>query len=181
MRPHRFPNSSTPKEDYLKFKREMADFIEYLYQEGYMPMPIDHTLAINTNENDSVCIKEVTEMVKSGHYFYFSDTSLNCEELKSIYSICNYIVGTRFHSVIFSFSNYVPGIAIMYTGNKAQGIMRDFGLNDYAIEISDVTCKNLIHKFNDMVEHENEIKKKIDVYLKFATKARLELINDLKK
>lgn len=180
MRPHRFPNSKTPQEDYAKFKHEMADFIEYLYYAGYLPMLIDHTLAINTNENDAVCIKEVTEMVTSGHYFYFSDTSLNCEELKSIYSICDYIVGTRFHSVIFSFANNIPGIAIRYTGNKAQGIMHDFGLSDYAIEIENVTCKGLIEKFNNLLQNEDNVKSLINSYLNFAYGARLNLIDKLK-
>lgn len=180
MRPHRFPQSKNPQEDYVKFKREMANFIEYLYQAGYMPMPIDHTLAINTNENDAICINEVTKFVTPGHFFYFSDTSLNCKELKSIYSICDYIVGTRFHSVIFSFANHIPGIAIRYTGNKAQGIMRDFGLSDYVIDIKDLTCSNLINMFDKMIKNEDEIKNKIDDYLKFATEARLKLIDELK-
>ncbi|MBP3041815.1 polysaccharide pyruvyl transferase family protein, partial [Bacillaceae bacterium Marseille-Q3522] len=36
MRPHRFPNSKTPKQDYELFKNEIAKFIEWLYEKGYM-------------------------------------------------------------------------------------------------------------------------------------------------
>lgn len=176
MRPHRFPKSETPKEDYIRFKKEMAKFIEWLYDEGYMPMPIDHTLAINTNENDAICIQEVLQMVKPNHYFYFSDKLLNCMELKSIYSICDYIVGTRFHSVIFSFANSIPGIAITYTGNKAQGIMKDFDLSDLSVSINDIDCNRLIQKFNIMRGNEKNIKNKIQYYLQQAQIKRKELI-----
>lgn len=181
MRPHRFPKSSTPKEDYLKFKQEMAKFIEYLFHAGYMPLLIDHTLAINTNENDAICIKEVIDLVTPKHYIYFSDTNLNCQQLKSIYSVCDYIVGTRFHSVIFSFANHVPGIAITYTGNKAEGIMNDFGLGTLAININDVTCEKLKERFNYVKNNEREVRLKIANYLEFADKARKDLINKLKE
>lgn len=181
MRPHRFPKSKTPKEDYLYFKQEIAKFIEWLYSQNYLPMLVDHTLAINTNENDAICIHEVTQMLNSNHFFYFSDKNLNCQELKSIYSICDYIVGTRFHSVIFSFSNLVPGLAITYTGNKAQGIMHDFGLDEYAINIETVTCNTLKQKFIKVTQEEDAIKNKIKDYLQYAQKARVEMINHLKK
>lgn len=180
MRPHRFPKSQTPKEDYLKFKSEMAKFIEWLYAEGFMPMPIDHTLAINTNENDAVCIKEVTEMCNPEHYFYFSDRSLNCHELKSVYNACDYIVGTRFHSVIFSFANKKPGLAIRYTGNKAQGIMNDIGLLDYSISIDDVTCENLKTKFSNLLANEEHVIQKIEVFIAKANDSRLNLITKIK-
>lgn len=181
MRPHRFPKSSTPKEDYIKFKKEMANFIEWLYSKGYLPMLINHTLAINTNENDEICIKEVTKMIPKEHYYYFSDRELNCKELKSVYSICDYIIGTRFHSVIFSFANHIPGIAITYTGNKAQGIMRDFGLENYAISIDDVSCNLLMNKFNQLLNNENDVKTKITNYLTFAESERVKLIETIKK
>lgn len=181
MRPHRFPQSQTPKEDYLRYKKELARFIEWIYGEGYLPMPIDHTLAFNSNENDAICIQEVLSMVRNGHYFYFSDKTLNCQELKSIYSICDYVIGTRFHSVIFSLANKIPGIAITYTGNKAQGIMNDFGLKEYVISIDDVTCELLQEKFKRLVYDSYSNKKKIQKYLDYTVEVRNELINKIQE
>ncbi|MBR6041241.1 MAG: polysaccharide pyruvyl transferase family protein [Paludibacteraceae bacterium] len=181
MRPHRFPKSRTPKEDYLNFKKEMSKFVECLYSKGYMPMLVSHTLAINTNENDKICIDEVVKYVNPKHYVLFSDETLNCQELKSVYSICDYIVGTRFHSVIFSFANNVPGLAITYTGNKAQGIMKDFGLDSYSICIDDVTADDLINKFDMLVENKQQILMKIEAYLSAAREKRNTLINTIKR
>lgn len=62
--------------------------------------------------------------------------------MKAIYSFYDYIIGTRFHSLIFSLSEHVPEIAISYDGYKSVGIMKDMKLDDYVIDIADVTEKN---------------------------------------
>ena len=119
-------------------------------------------------------------MCNPEHYFYFSDRSLNCHELKSVYNACDYIVGTRFHSVIFSFANKKPGLAIRYTGNKAQGIMNDIGLLDYSISIDDVTCENLKTKFSNVLANEEHIIQKIEAFIAKANDSRLNLITKIK-
>lgn len=164
MRPYRFPTSANPQEAYTRFKTEMASFIKRLYKQGYMPVIVEHTLAVNAHENDGACIKDVTSMVDPECYRVISDPKLNCRDLKAIYSCCDYIVGTRFHSVIFSLGSGVPGLAIAYVGNKTQGIMHDIGLDDYVIQIGDVTADALEKKFFALVENESQVKNKITKY-----------------
>ena len=104
MRPYRFPESPNPEMAYKRFKNEMAQFLHWMYQMGYMPVIIEHTLALNEHENDSACIKSVTKDLPSNEYCIISDPSLTCRDLKTIYGYCDYIVGTRFHSMIFAMS-----------------------------------------------------------------------------
>lgn len=179
MRPHRFPKSSNPQKAYSLFKQEMALFIEWLYSCGYMPVLIEHTLAINAHENDGSCIQDVIELLDNDHYRFYTNKEFNCYELKSLYSICDYIVGTRFHSVIFSISNNVPGIAITYAGNKGQGIMNDIGLNALTVSIDDVSSETLKEKFSYLQENETSIKVKIANYNNSAVMQRKKLIESI--
>lgn len=176
MRPYRFPKAENPVESYQKFKEEMASFIEWLYDEGYMPVIVEHTLAVNAHENDGACIKDVTAMIDKERYRVISDKNYDCHDLKSIYSYCDYIVGTRFHSVIFSFGSEVPGIAIAYTGNKSQGIMHDMGLDDYVIGIDKVKSNLLKKRFIMLIKNEPMVRNKIKKYRERAEESRIELI-----
>lgn len=181
MRPYRFPFSSDPKEAYEVFKKELAYFIEWLYGQGYMAVIVEHTLAVNDHEDDGACIKDVISMVNIEKYRLISNDSYDCSDLKCIYSYCDYIVGTRFHSMIFAFGSGIPGIAISYTGNKAKGIMHDMELDEYVIEITDVSAKLLKKKFMDLIENESEVKTKIEDYRKMAEDSRMELIQACRK
>lgn len=179
MRPYRFPHSVNREKAYSIFKKEMADFISWLYQSGYMPVIVEHTLAVNAHENDGACIRDVVSMLSKEEYRVISETAYNCEDLKFVYSLFQYIVGTRFHSMIFSFGSDVPGIAISYTGNKSVGIMHDMGLDDYVMDINEVTAENLKRKFIQLLNDEVAVKQKIREYRKFAADSRDELKNKL--
>ena len=172
MRPHRFPNSKTPEQDYTNFVKSIASFANWLYSNGYMPVLVEHVLAVNYNENDGECIKEVCQYLNEGEYRLVSDKECDCHDLKKIYSFFDYIVGTRFHSMIFSMANGVPGFAITYTGNKGQGIMNEMDLQDYYISIEDVTFDLLRDKFLLVKEREDIVKEKISKYLKYANTQR---------
>lgn len=181
MRPYRFPSAVNSQKAYDEFKIEMASFIEWLSDQNYMPVVIEHTLAVNAHENDGACIKEVLSLVKNNKYRFISDSKFDCQDLKAVYSMCNYIVGTRFHSVIFSFGSDIPGIAIAYAGNKSQGIMHDIGLDDYILNISDVSCKKLVEKFTQLESNRENVVKKIREYRISAEEKRLSLIEACKK
>lgn len=176
MRPYRFPHSANPELAYRKFKKEMSVFIEWLYNQGYMPVVVEHTLAVNAHENDGDCIRDVISGIDKERYRFISNSNYDCQDLKCIYSYCQYIVGTRFHSLIFAFGNNVPGIAISYAGNKSIGIMHDMGLDDYVIDIGEVDAKSLKYKFDMLIQNEDVVRKKIIAYRDKALEKRSALI-----
>lgn len=180
-RPHRFPHSVDPEKAYKCFISSMRSFAEWLYREGYFPVFIEHVYAIKNHENDSYCIKEIIKGLKNGEFAYYSDRELNCQQLKTMYGYFDYIVGTRFHSMIFSMSNLVPGIAITYVGNKGEGIMEDMGLKDYYIKINDVTFEKLKEKFSFLLETEATAKNHIRSFLASAKDNRSALINQIRR
>jgi colanic acid/amylovoran biosynthesis protein len=180
MRPYRFPNSDNPIKAYEMFKIEMCKFIRWLYDLGYIPLIIEHTFAITSHENDGDCIQDVVAGLDSKIYRVLSDRSMNCKQLKSVYGCCDFIIGTRFHSMIFSLSNMIPGIAISYDGYKSIGIMKDMKLDDFVIDIADITSEVLQEKFNLMIDNEDSIKDKIKQYINESNKKKNELIQLLK-
>lgn len=180
-RPHRFPHSENPAKAYRDFISSMKMFAGWLYDNHFFPVFIEHVYAINDHENDSYCIKHIIENMEKGHFAYFADRSLNCHELKRIYGYFDYIVGTRFHSMIFSMSNMIPGIAITYVGNKGEGIMEDMDLGDYYIPIGNVNFNTLKDKFCYLLDTENEVRDKIKSFLSSAKEKRTKLVNLIQK
>lgn len=71
-------------------------------------------------------------------------------ELKAIYDELDVLLGTRFHSVIFSLTSFVPVLAIEYE-HKTSGIMHDLKLEDWVIKIEDVAKDNLAKLLHKLV------------------------------
>ncbi|PKX79100.1 hypothetical protein CUR37_03405 [Latilactobacillus sakei] len=179
MRPFRFPLEKNPVDKYNSFKNEMAKTVETLYDEGYMPILVVHTLAINEHENDENCIKDVVKNISKEKYIIINEKEYNCMDLKQVYSFFDYLIGERFHSVIFSLSNSVPSVSIDYTGNKALGIMTDIGLEKYNIKAGEVTKDKLVALFESLVSESDNIKKKKENYLINEKENEKELIRKL--
>lgn len=181
MRPYRFPHSNDPKIAYANFQQAMAGFIVWLHSKGYTPVVIEHTRAVNAHENDGECIRGVLSLISPGVCSVISDESLDCLELKGIYGCCDYIVGTRFHSVIFSLSNGVPGLALSYVGNKTKGIMHDIGLDDYVLDIASVSSDELKRKFQRLVENESSVRGKVEIYRERAEEGFAQLVDKVRE
>jgi colanic acid/amylovoran biosynthesis protein len=91
---------------------------------------------------------------------------------KVLYGGLNVLVGTRFHSVIFSLTSMVPALAIEYE-HKTSGIMRDLGLDEWVLDIREVTGDKLIDRFESMLEHRSEYLEQLrDVLPGYQRRAR---------
>jgi colanic acid/amylovoran biosynthesis protein len=70
------------------------------------------------------------------------DDRVDYRDLKGVYGECALLIGTRFHSVIFSLTSGVPCVAIEYE-HKTRGIMRDLELEEWVLPIAEVTHQRL--------------------------------------
>ncbi|MGN1317341.1 MAG: polysaccharide pyruvyl transferase family protein [Acutalibacteraceae bacterium] len=181
MRPYRFTGAANPDELYHNYKKSLVDFIQWLCKNNYYPVLIEHVYDEKSHENDMACIQEVIEEIPDGCKFsVFSNRQLNCMQMKKIYSELDYLVGTRFHSVIFSLSSMVPSVAITYGGNKGDGIMKDFNLSEYAIPIDRIDGNLLIGKFESLIENEDEVNKIIKESVSNISNQVDEIVNLIK-
>lgn len=179
-RPYRFPNCENPTAKYNDYINAMTEFAKWVYEQGYFPVLVEHVISRNCHESDIVSLKEIASGLEDSKYYLSSNPSYSCRQLKELYSNMDFIVGTRFHSVIFSLASGVPAIAIAYGGNKTRGIMTDIGLSDYIIDMDKTTTADLVEKFNRLILNKEQIKETLACFEKQSDAERTDLINKLK-
>ncbi|MGB9838046.1 polysaccharide pyruvyl transferase family protein [Methanothermobacter sp.] len=84
------------------------------------------------------------------------------EELKFIIGCCDLFIGARMHATIASTSMFVPTVGIAYS-HKMHGIIGEMiGLEDYVIDLDDLSSEILIEKTLKAWENREEIKKHLN-------------------
>jgi colanic acid/amylovoran biosynthesis protein len=180
-RPYRFPESSEGATKYKEYIDGMATLSKWLFNNNYLPVFLEHTLSKTTHENDGQAISEIISELNKDEYSLISNKSYTCKDLKAIYSKFNFVIGTRFHSVIFSLSEEIPSIAITYGGNKGQGIMNDLGLADYAIPISEFDAVKSIDLFKKLKKNKENIHTRLTKFNRIVVENHNILTNMIKK
>lgn len=71
----------------------------------------------------------------------------------------DYLIGTRFHSVIFSQISRVPCLAVAYGGNKSQGIMAELDISEFVVDINAVSSEKLNVLFDELRKDERIVVK----------------------
>lgn len=108
-------------------------------------------------DDDRATSEDVYKHIKHKGSVYLLQENYDHYSIKALYNSLDLIIGTRFHSVIFSLTSYVPAVAIEYE-HKTRGIMHDLGLDDWVIKIGDVNKKNLTDKVSRLIGSRNEYK-----------------------
>ena len=182
VRPYRFPGKSNAEELYQDYKHSVEKLILWLLEEGYHPVLIEHVFSENHHEQDMICIQEIADMIKASGKTVpvYSNRELNCRQLKTVYSKMDYVVGTRFHSVIFSLTEKVPVMAITYGGNKGTGIMHDLGLSDFAISIESISGKQLIETFRKLVSERSVVLSRLEENQHALADGYRQLVSELR-
>jgi colanic acid/amylovoran biosynthesis protein len=178
IRPWRFPGLSNPEELYKNYINSVASLSKHILSKGYKIALCNQSIGPNSHEDDRNAIKDLLRLLNDSNVFWINE-NLNCKDLKSLYSNFYFFVGTRFHSIIFSLTSSVPSIAIGYGGNKAKGIMGDFNLDDFIIQIQDVNPESLIDMFDKAIDDYESIKLKLNSSMKLISKSRNQLILDI--
>jgi len=180
VRPWRFPGAENPGSKYLNYINSVTHLIKHLIEINYKVALCNQSIGPNAHEDDRNAINEVTSSISSKNLVWINE-DLPCDELKSLYSNFHAFIGTRFHSVIFSLTSTVPSIAIGYGGNKAEGIMSDFNLKEFVVQIEDVSSTILIEKFNELIKNHEKIKCELKLMVKEINEQRSDTIESIKK
>ncbi|MCF6222643.1 MAG: polysaccharide pyruvyl transferase family protein [Flavobacteriaceae bacterium] len=181
LRPYRFDGKENADELYSSYISNITSVINYLLKSNVGVTLIAHTIGPSAHENDNIPLLEIYNDNKNKKGLtYLHDIKLDCRDLEKIYSYYDLVIGTRFHSVIFSLNVGTPCIAIAYGGNKATGIMKDMNLGVYVVPIEDPDSEKIINLIGSVFNNLEEYKMKIDTYKKTITKERKSLVLDLK-
>lgn len=139
------------------YELSLKTFIEYIIKhydaEVYL---IPQVTSDMYNDDDRIVEKRIFDLLpESDRHVHLFKNRLTHHELKQLYNELTFTVGTRFHSVIFSLTSYVPAIAIEYE-HKTGGIMHDLELDNWVIKIDQVTATRLKDRFDTLVKQRDD-------------------------
>lgn len=177
LRPYRFQGFSNPNKLFANYIDGIKELVNHLVGKNYHVTFMAHTLGPSSHENDSIAIEEVMRNLDKfaiKNSTFIQDLELNCRDVEEIYSHYDYMIGTRFHSVIFALNVQVPSIAIAYGGNKGKGIMNVLGNDNYSIDMDKVDKTSLIHMFDELESQRNN-------YLSNLSQKRILIEEERKK
>lgn len=153
LRPYRFQGFENADTLFKNYINGVVNLVQHLHGKGYHTTFLAHTLGPSTHEDDRIAIKEVMSLLDAdtrNYVSYMEDFDHNCRDVERIYSYYDYMIGTRFHSVIFSLNVNVPSIAIAYGGNKGKGIMNVLENDDYSIDMDKIHDQSLAQLFDKL-------------------------------
>ena len=179
LRPYRFHGFSDSKVLFSNYIDGISKLVQHVICKGYHVTFMAHTLGPSTHEDDRIAIKDVVEHLPAemiSNISYIEDFSLTCSDVEKIYSYYDYMIGTRFHSVIFSLNVGVPSIAISYGGNKGKGIMNVLGNDDFSIDMDKIYNNSLIDIFEKLECNRELYLKKMSISRNKINYSRKELI-----
>lgn len=91
-----------------------------------------------THNNDLPLCREIYAGVSTPDKVLFVDQELGPQELRYLISKCRVLVAARFHAMVSALSTGVPTVVIGWS-HKYGEVLDDFGLNDFALALSDAT------------------------------------------
>lgn len=140
------PDSRLQYQRYLQTMARLADYV--IEQQGMKIVFMPQVLGPVGIENDLIAARQVYDLVNNKSQTYILAKDLSPPQLLNIYEKAYIFVGTRFHSVIFALLAATPALAISYYGPKSKGIMKMAGLEDFVLDIGNITFEEMSQKFD---------------------------------
>ena len=129
------------------YERAVAQAVAHLARDGVRVVMAPQVTCAYKSDDDRIVQRRIVALADHPNVVSIEDDSLSHHDVMALYGAADYMVGTRFHSVIFSLLAHVPCIAISYE-RKGRGIMRDLGLERWVVDMAEVTGPGLV----DLVE-----------------------------
>lgn len=133
------------------YEHALAEVVRYIVESHHAAVVfIPQVTAVYHGDDDRIVQQRILKIAGVLDDVYALDRSLDHYDIKAAYDALDLVIGTRFHSVIFSLTSYVPAIAIEYE-HKTGGIMHDLGLDMWVLKIEDVNMENLRQKVDKLM------------------------------
>ncbi|MFJ1704442.1 polysaccharide pyruvyl transferase family protein [Kitasatospora sp. NPDC088346] len=123
-----------------RYERALAATIDRLRSDGARVVLIPQVTTDYLGDDDRIVERRIAGYCRSSPLRI--EERVDYRDLKGLYNECSMLIGTRFHSVIFSLTSGVPCVAIEYE-HKTRGIMADLGLARWVLPIDQVTDERL--------------------------------------
>ena len=122
-------------------------------------------LVAHSKEDGAICEKLKKDYSNNGRVFLVEE-DLNCIQYESFVSFMDYIIGSRFHSIVHAYKEDIPCVAIGWAV-KYKELLERFGQIQYAVDVRSNNAENaLLEAINRMEINYTHEKAKIAESLK---------------
>jgi colanic acid/amylovoran biosynthesis protein len=134
-----------------KYEQSFADLLDHLAKKHptIKPVFVPQCTAQHGDDDDRDVGRRIVARSKSKNAVVIEE-DLDYRTVKLAYKQADLVIGTRFHSIIFSVTYGVPAIAIEYE-HKTRGIMQDLELLDWVVKFGDVQPQGLTDLFEKLI------------------------------
>ena len=150
-----YQNSENPHKEQARYNKIIAKTIDYLIDK------FDATIVffpqLYGNSDDMPLINEIVKMVGKKDTVKVLSKSCNAEIQQAVISQMDLVIGNRYHSVIFALKGKIPTVCLTYE-HKSVGVMHMVGLDEFVININDLTYENLIDTINQAWNQRKQIR-----------------------
>lgn len=152
------------KETILTFYSNIIDIILNKYPDINIVM-LPQTFNYKTYEGDDINLfKEISQIKKDKRIIVIPDI-YSSDIQQTIISKALFLIGVRYHSIVFAINNNIPFIALSYE-HKISGLLETLHKTDSLIDISNMTndkavTDNILSKIKELIIHlekDNETK-----------------------
>ena len=145
-----------PRQEQLD--RALARFIDHVHSNpGFRVVLIPQNTSALVGEDDRDVNRRIAGYCRGGRTPILVEERCDPTEITGLYASLDFLVGMRFHSVIFALTSYIPSMTIEYH-YKSRGIMKDLGLEEWVLALDDVTDDQIITLFDRLVRQKREYK-----------------------
>lgn len=158
----------------INYEKAVAASLDILVEESSVHIIFIPQVTATKGDDDRIISQRVRGLMRNQDNTTLINNEPDHHQIKAIYDSLDLLLGTRFHSVIFSLTSYVPVLAIEYE-HKTSGIMRDLKLEGWVIKIEDATERNLTELLQKLIreqaEYRQHLRKTLPPYVRQAEKA----------
>ena len=151
-----------PEPAQSNYERAIVKSVEYIVKEYNAAVVfIPQVTSEFHSDDDRLVHKRIYTQISNRDNVYVVDKKLDHYQIKAAYDSLDFVIGTRFHSVIFALTSYVPAIAIEYE-HKTSGIMHDLGLDKWVMKMEAINSKDLCAMIDKLITSGEAYKKKLN-------------------
>ena len=175
-----FPNEKDPKQKMEQYLYSIANLICEKTKNNEAVFVFVPQVIVDYG-NDVDVANEIMEMLPKNikKNFIIVTDDLSPTEIKKLIGNFDFFIGTRMHSNIFATSMRIPTIAIAYE-KKTNGIMHMLGLDDYVIEMNNISYEKIKSVLKLAEENKKNIVKNLNEKISLIKQEIMEKLKVIK-
>ena len=141
--------------DIIYYLRDSYDIV--LIPNEIMPDP-------SAGRDDQFLCKLIFEALDRKEHVTCISGYYSAEEIKSVIRECDFVIASRFHSLVFALSLGIPSMAISWS-HKYRELFRLFALDEFVLEDKGILIGQITNTFEKLVKERGEVTNKINTVL----------------